>query len=139
VVPCAVCIMHMKTRSMGFLVEPQKHGLQFVVFSSLASKLVAQVSRFGPQNRQLWCGDLGLKIIATVSWFGPQNQAGSDLSVASQNRRWENGVGHTSRSSVLLCLEANFTKVFQSGFKTGGGVMTGGAHGTIMEVASGSN
>jgi hypothetical protein len=42
----------------------------------LASKLVAQVFRFG---------DLGLKITATVSWFGAQNQAGFGLSVAPQN------------------------------------------------------
>jgi hypothetical protein len=56
-----------------------------MIFSSLAStpvvtvspglvlKLVAQVFRFGPQNRQLRFGDLDLKITATVSWFGPQN------------------------------------------------------------------
>jgi hypothetical protein len=25
---CAVCTMHMETRSAGFLVEPQNHGLQ---------------------------------------------------------------------------------------------------------------
>jgi hypothetical protein len=42
-----------------------------------------RVSRFGPQNRQLRLGDLGLKIITTVSWFGPQNQAGDGLSVVS--------------------------------------------------------
>jgi hypothetical protein len=50
------------------------------------SKLVAQVSRFGLQNRQLRFDDLGLKITVMVSWFGPQNQAGFDLSVAPQNR-----------------------------------------------------
>jgi hypothetical protein len=66
-----------------------------MVFSSLASKLVTMLSpglaskpvvsflvepqnqgggaRFGPQNQQLWFGDMGLKITATVSWFGPQN------------------------------------------------------------------
>jgi hypothetical protein len=68
------------------------------VFISLASKLVAtvflslaskprwwMVSRFEPQNRQLWFGDLGLKITATVSWFRPQNQVGFGLSVAPQN------------------------------------------------------
>jgi hypothetical protein len=63
------------------------------VFFSLTSKLVATVSsglasksmvgsskprwwrvfRFGPQNWQLWFGDLGLKITATVSLFRPQN------------------------------------------------------------------
>jgi hypothetical protein len=56
------------------------------VSPGLASKLVAQVSRFGPQNRQLQFGDLDLKITATVSWFGPQNQVGFGLSVALQNQ-----------------------------------------------------
>jgi hypothetical protein len=31
-------------------------------------------------------------------------------------------VGHTSRSSGLLCVEASWTRVSQSGLKTGGGV-----------------
>jgi hypothetical protein len=43
-----------------------------------------QVSRFEPQNRQLWFGDLGLKITATVSWFGPQNQVGYVLTFHMQ-------------------------------------------------------
>jgi hypothetical protein len=47
-----------------------------IVSPSLALKLVAQVFRFRPQNRQLRFGDLVLKITATVSWFGLQNQAG---------------------------------------------------------------
>jgi hypothetical protein len=51
----------------------------------LTSKPMARVSRFGPQNRQLWFDDLGLKIIVTVSWFGPQNQADFDLSIVPQN------------------------------------------------------
>jgi hypothetical protein len=33
---CAVCTVHVETRSMGFLVEPQNQGRQFV--SGLASK-----------------------------------------------------------------------------------------------------
>jgi hypothetical protein len=37
------------------------------VSPGLASKLVAQVSRFEPQNWQLQFGDLELKITATVS------------------------------------------------------------------------
>jgi hypothetical protein len=37
------------------------------VSSGLASKSVALGSPFGPQNRQLHFGDLGLKITATVS------------------------------------------------------------------------
>jgi hypothetical protein len=52
----------------------------------LASKPLAQVSLFGPQNRQLQFGDLAHKITATVSWFGPQHQVGYGLSVAPQNR-----------------------------------------------------
>jgi hypothetical protein len=54
VAPCAVCTVHVETRSMGFLVEPQNQGRRFVsglaskpaatVFSNLASKLVVTVS-----------------------------------------------------------------------------------------------
>jgi hypothetical protein len=94
------------------------------------------VFRFGPQNRQLWFGDLGLKITTTVSWFGPQNQVGLDLLVVPQNRRREVGAGHASRSSGLLRVEASLVRVFQSGLKTGGGATIGGARDTIAEVAS---
>jgi hypothetical protein len=105
----------------------------------LASKPATQVSRFGPQNRQLWFGDSDLKITTTVSWFGPQNQTVYSLLVAPQNR-WEgDGVRHASRSSGLLHVEASRARVFQSDLKTGGGVTTGSARGTIMEVASSSN
>jgi hypothetical protein len=45
-------------------------------------------------------------------------------------------VGHASRSSSLLGVEASLARVSQFGLKTGGGAMTGGAHGTIVEVAS---
>jgi hypothetical protein len=45
-------------------------------------------------------------------------------------------VGHASRSSSLLGVEASLARVSQSGQKTGGGATTGGAHGTIAEVAS---
>jgi hypothetical protein len=89
-----------------------------------------------PQNRQLRFGDLSLKITATVSWFGPQNQAGFGLSFAPQNRRREVGTGHVSRSSGLLHVEARLARVLQSGLKTSGGATTGGARGTITEVAS---
>jgi hypothetical protein len=34
--PCAVCTVHVVTRSAGFLVEPQNQGQRF--FSGLASK-----------------------------------------------------------------------------------------------------
>jgi hypothetical protein len=45
-------------------------------------------------------------------------------------------VGHISRSSGLLRVEVSLARVFQFGLKTGGGATTGGARGTIMEVAS---
>jgi hypothetical protein len=57
------------------------------------------------------------------------------LSVAPQNRRREVGAGHASRSSSLLGVETSLARVFQSDQKTGGGVTTGGARGTITEVA----
>jgi hypothetical protein len=52
------------------------------VSNGLTSKSGVTVSRFGPQNRQLWFGDLGLKITATVSWFGSQKHVGFSLLVA---------------------------------------------------------
>jgi hypothetical protein len=45
-------------------------------------------------------------------------------------------VGHASRSSGLLRVEASLARVSQSDLKTGGGAMTGDARGTIMEVTS---
>jgi hypothetical protein len=47
-----------------------------------------------------------------VSWFGPQNHMGHGLSVAPQNRQEdEDGVGHTSGFSGLLCVEASRARV----------------------------
>jgi hypothetical protein len=45
-------------------------------------------------------------------------------------------VGHASRSSTLLGVEASLARVSQSGLKTSEGATTGGACGTIVEVAS---
>jgi hypothetical protein len=45
-------------------------------------------------------------------------------------------VGHASRSSDLLHVESSLARVSQSGLKTGGDAMAGGAHGAITEVAS---
>jgi hypothetical protein len=71
-----------------------------------------------------------------VSWFGPQNQVDFSLLVAPQNRWREVSMGHTPRSSGLLCVEASLARVSQSGLKTGVGATAGGARGTITEVAS---
>jgi hypothetical protein len=48
-------------------------------------------------------------------------------------------VGHASRSSGLLRVEASLVRVSQSSLKTGGDATTGGARGTIVEVASEAN
>jgi hypothetical protein len=61
---------------------------------------------------------------------------GFGLSVAPQNRRREVSVGHASRSSSLLGVEASLARVSQSDLKIGGGATTGGARGTITEVTS---
>jgi hypothetical protein len=45
-------------------------------------------------------------------------------------------VRHASRSNGLLRVEASLARVSQSDLKTGRGATTGGACGTIMEVAS---
>jgi hypothetical protein len=117
------------------------------VFSGLASKLVATVSSgltskptvgflVEPQNRQLRFDDLRLKITAMDSWFEPQNQVDFGLSVGPQNRQMEVGVGHASRSSGLLHVEAGLTRVSQSDLKTDGGTTAGGARDTITKVTS---
>jgi hypothetical protein len=43
-------------------------------------------------------------------------------------------VGHASRFSGLLGVEASLARVSQSGLKTGGGATTGGARDTIAKV-----
>jgi hypothetical protein len=45
-------------------------------------------------------------------------------------------MGHVSRSSGLLFLEASLTRVFQSGLEAGGCATAGGARVTITDVAS---
>jgi hypothetical protein len=45
-------------------------------------------------------------------------------------------VGHASRSSSLLGVEASLARVTQSALRTDGGTMIGGARGTIAEVPS---
>jgi hypothetical protein len=50
VMPCAVCTVHVETRSVGFLVEPQNQDRQFV--SSLALKPLRRFLLVWPQNRQ---------------------------------------------------------------------------------------
>jgi hypothetical protein len=97
----AVCGLtwHVKTRSAGFLVEPQNQGRRFVtglalkpaatVFSSLASKLVATVSP-----------SLGLKI----------GSSGLVIWASKSPRRF-----------LGLCLKTKWVSVYRLRHKTNGG------------------
>jgi hypothetical protein len=93
---CAVCTLHVKTRSACLLVEPQNQGGRFVsglaskplgqFVSGLASKPLGWLLPVWPQNQWYDFLRFGLKISGdgflglaskprvTVSWFGPQNQ-----------------------------------------------------------------
>jgi hypothetical protein len=77
-----------------------------VGFLGWASKLRSTVSRFGPQNRQLWFGDLGLKITASASWFEPQNQTDYNLLVTPQNRG-EDDSARGTRRDLAACFAWN--------------------------------
>jgi hypothetical protein len=71
VTPCAVCTMHMKMRSVGFLVEPQNQGIHLSVIR--------------PQNH--WDGFLqfGLKTGGdSFLWFGLKTGGSSFLILASK-------------------------------------------------------
>jgi hypothetical protein len=117
VAPCAVCTWYVETRSAGFLVKPQNQGgggFPGLGLKTGSSGLVIWASK--SPRRFL---DLGLK----TKW-------------ASVCRWREVGAGHVLRSSSLLGVEACLARVFQSGLKTGGAATTGGARGTIAEVAS---
>jgi hypothetical protein len=109
--------------AVGFLIEPKNQGGRGFL-------------GLGIKTDSSCVDDLCIKITATVSWFSPQNQVGFGLSVVPQNRRMEVDVGHASRSSSLLGVEASLARVSQSSLKTGGGVTMSGARGTIAEVAS---
>jgi hypothetical protein len=121
------------------------------VFSSLASKLVVTVSPalttkpvvgflVEPQNQGgggfpglgLQTGSFGFVIWAPKSprWFLGLDLKTKQASVYRLRHKTDGG-----RSSGLLHVEASLARVSQSGLKTGRGAMSGGARGTITEVA----
>jgi hypothetical protein len=65
VMPCAVCTIHVKMKSAGFLVEPQNQGRWFV--SSLASKPLETVCQFGLKTTGMIFSNLASKPMAMVS------------------------------------------------------------------------
>jgi hypothetical protein len=85
VVPCAVCIVHVETRSVGFLVEPQKKGQQSV--SGLASKPVGRFSPVWPQNWwQRFLAVWSQNVLRQFSPVWPQNWWRRFLPLWPQNR-----------------------------------------------------
>jgi hypothetical protein len=85
VAPCAVCTWHMKTRSAGFLVEPQNQGRRFV--SGFASKPLGRFSPVCPQN--WWRRFLAVwnqNLLRQFSPVWPQNWWQRFLLVWPQNR-----------------------------------------------------
>jgi hypothetical protein len=62
---CLVCRFMRHLLDLLFFLLLDDHRGSFV--SGLTSKSLGQVFRFGPQNRQLWFGDLGLKITTMIS------------------------------------------------------------------------
>jgi hypothetical protein len=72
---CAVCTVHVDTRSVGFLVEPQNQGRWFV--SDLASKPLGQ-----------FISGLTSKPLGQFSLVLPQNWWRRFLPVWPQNRWW---------------------------------------------------
>jgi hypothetical protein len=119
---CAVCTVHNEMRSVDFLVEPQNQGWR-ISWLSLRTKVggfLGWASKSWLVGFLVWTS----KPAAAVWWFrpqnhcdgflvGPQNQAGDGLSVAPQNRREEDGVGHTSRSSGFFYVQASRARVSQ--------------------------
>ena len=88
---------------------------------------------------------LASKPVASVWWFGPQNHCDGFLVWASKPRRERRFVGlrlktdgwmktvwrHASISGGLLRSEVSRARVSQFGVKTGSGVAADGAHGII--------
>jgi hypothetical protein len=70
VTSCAVCTVHAETRSTSFLVEPQNQG--WASLFSLKTK-VDDSSRFGLKTDGYGSCGLASKPLARVSRFGPQN------------------------------------------------------------------
>jgi hypothetical protein len=120
--------------------------------SGLASKPVERVSWLSLKTKVVegflvWA----LKPAVTIWWFGLQNHRDGFLVCASKPNRLQfityatkpmkgcDGIGHASRSSGLLHVEASLARVFQSGLKTDEGTMTGGARDTIVKIASESS
>jgi hypothetical protein len=149
VAPCAVCTVHMEMRSVGFLVEPQNQGRQFV--SGLGSKLVATVSSglasktvvtilssLSSKPVAMVFSSLASILVATVSLglaskptagflVEPQNQGGGGFPGLGLKIGRSGLVIWTSKSPrrfLGLCLKTKQASVCRLHHKTDGGRLT---------------
>jgi hypothetical protein len=121
VASCAVCTWHVETRSVGFLVEHQNQGgggFPGLGIKIGSSGLVIWISK---SPRRFLGLDLKTKQ-TSVCWLRHKTDGGRSA--------WD------TRRDLVVCLAWSLARVSQSGLKTGGGATTGGARGTIIEVAS---
>jgi hypothetical protein len=115
-----------------------------IVSPVLASKPMARVLLFWPQNLSVWAS----KSAAAVWWFGPQNHCDGFLVWASRlsarmfvslclktDERMKTVSGHVSTSGGLLHREASRARVSRFCVKVGRGATAGGARGIMIEVA----
>jgi hypothetical protein len=102
-----------------------------LVLKPVASGLLVWASK-----SKLWLGDLRLKITTIVFLIWTSKSSGLRfVDCATKSTGDEDSAGHTSRSNGLIHIEASWTRVFQSSFKTGGGATACGARDNIAEVA----
>jgi hypothetical protein len=146
VAPCAVCTVHVKTRSAGFLVEPQNQGQRFV--SGLASKPLGRFLiglgiktdgdgflQFGLKTGGDGFSSLASKLVATVSpdlssksmvgfLIEPQNQIGggfSGLGLKTGSSGLVIWVSKSPRQFLDLGLKTKRALIYQLHHKTDGG------------------
>jgi hypothetical protein len=129
VAPCAIYIMHVETRSTGFLAEPQNQGRRFV--SGLTSKPLGRFYPVWPQNRWWRFLQFSLKIGSDNLLVEPQNQGGGGLSGLGLKTGSYSLVIWASKSPrrfLGLCLKTNQASVCRLRHKTDGRMRQRGTH-----------
>jgi hypothetical protein len=117
--PCVIFTVQKEMRSADFFVDQSRR------FPSLCLKIGSSDLVIEAQNHHNSFLVYDLKTKQT-----------SVYRLQYKTDRREVGTGHASRSIGLLHVEAYRASVFQSGLKTAGGAMTGGARDIITMVAS---
>jgi hypothetical protein len=85
VTPCAICTVHVETRSASFLVDPQNQGQQFV--SDLASKSLRRfVSGLNSKSLGRFVSDLTSKPLERFSRFDLKIGGDNFLNLTSKSK-----------------------------------------------------